>query len=154
MGSPVQVGEGEQKIQPLKQFRGFFYTFTINIIEITNIKSAMKFKIEDIISFLKSRQGAPIDGLLLRITDSDEVEVDGWSSFKNPDFLPKATALLELQEIKQQFSEIREAFPDLDKFIANKNVFYVLCISDSGKVSFEICREINGNVNWSVELKW
>jgi hypothetical protein len=77
--------------------------------------------------------------------------VSGWVGSFELKNISKTRALNELTETKQLFSKILAVSTDLKKFIENRNVEYLLCYN-YGMGSIELCRERNGNIEWTTEL--
>ncbi len=113
----------------------------------------MENRIKIALDFLKDGQSFTVENLRLRMSDSKLLTVTGWSRYINFLNLTKANSLIELAEIKNIFSDLIASSDDLKRFIIGKSLEYVLCYDDGGKVSIEICSEIDEVVNWKIELK-
>ena len=77
--------------------------------------------------------------------------VSGWVESYELKSITKNIALNELSETKQLFSKMLAVSPDLKKFIEDRNVEYSLCYN-YGMGSLELCREKNGNIEWTTEI--
>ncbi|MGQ7947576.1 hypothetical protein [Flavobacterium sp. WC2509] len=77
--------------------------------------------------------------------------VSGWVENHELKNISKKRVLNELSETKQLFSKMLAVSTDLKKFIEDRNVEYSLCYN-YGMGSLELCREKNGNIDWTTEL--
>lgn len=113
----------------------------------------MENRIKIALEFLKDGQSFTVEDLRLGLGNSNLLTVTGWSQYLNFANLTKANSLSELTEIKNIFSDMIAASDDLERFIVDKSIEYVLCYDDGGKASIDICSEIDGGVKWKVELR-
>lgn len=112
----------------------------------------MENRIKIALEFLKDGQSFSVGNLRLGMSSSNLLTVIGWSQYLNFSNLTKANSLSELTEIKNIFSDMIAASDDLRRFIVDKSIEYVLCYDDGGKASIDICSEMDGVINWKVEL--
>jgi hypothetical protein len=74
------------------------------------------------------------------------------STIKNSiENLNHETAIKELEEIKVLFLKMVNLSSDLQSFIKNKKIEYSL-IYDYGMGSLDVCSEIDGKLEWHMEL--
>ncbi|SEL98640.1 hypothetical protein [Parapedobacter koreensis] len=112
----------------------------------------MENRIKIALEFLKDGQSFTVGDLRLSMSSSNLLTVAGWSQYLNFSNLTKANSLSELTEIKNIFSDMIAGSDNLKRFVANKSIEYILCYDDGGKASIDICSELDGVVNWKVEL--
>lgn len=112
------------------------------------IESRIKIAME----FLKERQPFTIRDLRLGVEGYDLLTVTGWSKHLNFSSLTKERSLNELTEIKDNFSDMVTLSKELQGFIADKSIEYILCYDDGGKATIEVCAERGGVIKWKIEL--
>jgi hypothetical protein len=113
----------------------------------------MKDKIQLALAFLSEGKSILIDDFRLEIDSSNTLTVTGWSQFLNFANLSKHSCLRELEEIKSIFLRMIDSSAEFEKFMVGKEVEYILCYDDAGKLSIDICSEKNGIIEWRIELK-
>lgn len=78
--------------------------------------------------------------------------VTGWTLCKDLKNLTKHKALIELNETKTLFNKMTSVSSDLTEFIKDRQVQYSLGY-DYGMGGLEICNEMNGQIQWTIELE-
>ena len=113
----------------------------------------MRERIRTALNFLKDGQSFTVGELRLAVEGPKLISVTGWSQLKSFENLNKQRCLDELEEIKGLFHKMMESSQELEGFMKNKSVQFILCFDDYGKVSIGLCSEMNGKVKWEVDLK-
>ena len=113
----------------------------------------MQSRIKAAIEFLKDNQSFLVGDLRLGVSATGDVQVSGWSHYKDFRSLSKAACLEELSEVKQIFSDMLMSSEDLRRFIEDKAIEYCLNFDDYGKASIGICSEKHNHIKWYVDLK-
>ena len=102
------------------------------------------------LEFLKEGKSFTVDDLRLGVDQFNNIEVTGWSLYRNLENLTKAKCLQELAEIKKIFSEMLLYSHPLKSFVAGKEISYFLHFDDGGKAALPICSESNNNISWCI----
>lgn len=104
-------------------------------------------KIHTAISYLAAGQPFRIGDLRLEIIEN-KLSIIGWSKYLFLENITKKVALEEIEEIKLLFEQMKECSLELQKFVNDKIIEYVLYFDDSGKGSIIICSLNAGTLNW------
>ena len=114
-------------------------------------KNELQERVENAIVLLTNGHSFKIGDLTFQ-SRQNYFSVTGWTLKNDLKNITKKTALIELKEIKELFSKMCLASPELTDFIDGKEVEYHLGF-DCGKSSVGICDETNGKIKWITELK-
>ena len=91
-------------------------------------------------------------GDLLITKDKNTVLVTGWTESLHLNVLTKSIAKEELAHIKQDFQKLVSSSDDWKEFVTDKTIQYNLDYDEFGKGGPGICKEVNGKIEWMVEL--
>lgn len=108
-------------------------------------------RIKNAIILLSDGHPFKVGNLTFGCDNQNNFFVSGWVESYELKNISKTRALNELSETKQLFSKMLAVSTDLKKFIEDRNVEYSLCYN-YGMGSLELCREKNGNIEWTTEL--
>lgn len=98
------------------------------------------------------------DGIPLQLGDTTiridhgKFLVTGWVPTINFDNVDRHRVLNELKDLKADFQQLTDLFPELED-IKNRNnleVEYHMAYDDQGKVAIGLCSEMNGGVQWYI----
>lgn len=99
------------------------------------------------------KDGQPFKIGDLSITkDQNTVSVTGWTEILFLNILSKAKAAAELAQIKHDFQKLVSSSADWQDFVSGKTIQYKLDYDEFGKGGPGICKEINGQIEWLVDL--
>lgn len=100
------------------------------------------------------REGKSFDvGDIRLIPTNNSIEVIGWSNYYSFDFLNKAKAKEELEDVKEIFETLTRDWEDLAKFVQNKSIKYCLAYVAGQGAGIPICVEENGKLKWETKLQ-
>lgn len=108
-------------------------------------------RIKDAIILLSDGYPSKVGDLTFVCDNQNNFFISGWVESFELKNISKIRALNELTETKQFFSKMIAVSNDLKMFIENRNIEYSLCYN-YGMGSLELCRERNGNIEWTIEL--
>jgi hypothetical protein len=114
----------------------------------------MKLNLERIkiaVEFLRDGQSFTVGSLRFGVVDKF-IFVTGWSNHYRLEMINKQTAIKELDNVKNEFTEMKENSTELGAFLGDKEVKFNLAFN-YGMGSVPICYEYNGSVFWEIELK-
>lgn len=109
-------------------------------------------RIKNAIILLSDGHSFKVGDLTFGCDNLNNFLVSGWVESFELKNISKTRALNELTETKQLFLKMLAASNDLKKFIENRNIEYSLCYN-YGMGILELCRERNGIIEWTTELK-
>ena len=108
-------------------------------------------RIKNAIILLQDGHSFKVGDLTFGCDNKNNFFVSGWLESYDLKNISKTRALNELNEIKELFSRMLLASPDLRKFINGRNFEYSVS-HNYGMGTLELCRENNGNIEWTTEL--
>ena len=109
-------------------------------------------RIKTAIEFMKEGKSFLVGDLRFGTSELNEVKISGWSNYVNLRNIDRNIALKELMGIKSQFLASIESSPELETFIKDKVIEYVLFLDDYGKGSIQLVSEKNGIIKWTSVL--
>jgi hypothetical protein len=108
-------------------------------------------RIKNAIILLQDGHSFKVGDLTFGSDNKNNFFVSGWAESYDLKNISKTRALNELNETKELFSKMLSASPDLRKFIKDRNLEYSISYN-YGMGSLELCKEKNGNIEWTTEL--
>jgi hypothetical protein len=109
-------------------------------------------RIKNAIILLKEGHPLNVGELTFGSKDNNHFSISGWSIKNNLEDITRDSVLKELNEIKELFSKMVRVSTELSDFIKGKQIEYYLGY-DYGMGSIGICKEINGQIKWEIDLK-
>jgi hypothetical protein len=110
-------------------------------------------RIENAVLLLLNGHGLKVNELTLRSKDQFTLTVTGWTNYNHIGNITEQIALSELEQTKNSFSEMLNLSKSLMDFTKKRQVEYYLSYDDSGKCSIPICKEMNGELEWKIQLR-
>ncbi len=107
-------------------------------------------RLKTTLEFLKDNQGFKIENLYLSCKNN-VIRVNGFTNYGSTEFMNKKIALEELQNVKDEFCDLKTSLAEFKDFVADKQIIYSLSLDD-GKGAFGICEELNNFLKWIVEI--
>jgi hypothetical protein len=94
-----------------------------------------------------------LDDMTIRTTDSGKLLVTGWTSTIHFENITRGRILMELDDLKNSYSELSKSFNELNEIVSNNNltIEYHMAYDDAGKVAIGLCSEIEGKLNWDID---
>lgn len=111
----------------------------------------LKNRIRNAVVILKNNNSFKVGDLTFRAYGKDSFSVTGWTIKDEIKSLTKQDALNELSEIKSLFERMKRVSTELSEFIKHRQVEFNLGY-DYGMGGIGICSEIDGQINWEIEL--
>jgi hypothetical protein len=109
-------------------------------------------RLKEAVVVLKGGGTIKVGDVRFGVYGDNELTVTGWTRYNSLENLTRTTALSELAEIKDIFTEMLNASPELTDFAKTKEVGYYLG-QDYGQGAIGICKEISGRLVWEIKLK-
>jgi hypothetical protein len=109
-------------------------------------------RIESAIILLEDGHPFKVGDLTFGCINENNFSVTGWTLCNDLKNLTKHKALIELNETKILFNQMKSVSPALTNFIKDRQIQYSLGF-DYGMGAIEICSETNGNIKWTTELE-
>ena len=116
------------------------------------IEEELHNRIKSAILLLKDGHRFKVGDLTFGCSNDKNFSVTGWTLCNDLKKLTKHKALIELNETKLLFNQMKSVSPELNNFIKDRQIQYSLGF-DYGMSGLEICIEINGNIIWTTELE-
>jgi len=116
------------------------------------IEEELHNRIKSAIFLLKDGHRFKVGDLTFGCSNDNNFSVTGWTLCNDLKKLTKHKALIELNEAKLLFNQMKSVSPELNNFIKDRQIQYSLGF-DYGMGGLEICIEINGNIIWTAELE-
>lgn len=112
----------------------------------------LKHRLKNTILLLADGHTLKVGDLTFGCKDENHFSVTGWTIKNDLTNVTKHSAINELAEIKRLFTEMTIASNELAEFIKNRQIEYCLGY-DYAIGAIGICKEINGQIIWEVDLK-
>jgi hypothetical protein len=112
----------------------------------------LKHRIKNALILLKDGYSFKVGDLTFSAKDNSHFLVTGWTLRNDLKNITKQTALFELNETKDLFSKMLIVSSELADFIKEREIEFSLGY-DYGMGGLEICREIDGQIEWKTELQ-
>jgi hypothetical protein len=93
-----------------------------------------------------------LDDMTIRATDSGKLLVTGWTSTIHFVNITRERILMELDDLKNSYSELSMSFNELNDIVTNNNltIEYHVAYDEAGKIGIGLCSEIDGKLNWYI----
>lgn len=102
----------------------------------------------------KIADGIPLrlDNCTIRINDNGSLLVTGWTDTIYFENITKEKVIQELNDLKDNFKKLSDAFPDLTTIINSNslNIEFHMQFDDNGKAGVGLCSEVGGQLNWYI----
>ena len=112
----------------------------------------LKHRIKNAISILETGHSFKVGDLTLNSKSKKHLTVTGFTIINELENVTKQTAIKELNETKELFQKMVAVSSELESFIIEKKIKYCLGY-DYGNGGIGICCEVNGEVEWNVEVE-
>jgi hypothetical protein len=116
------------------------------------IEEELHNRIKSAIILLKDGHPFKVGDLTFSSSNDNIFFVTGWTLCNDLKNLTKHKALIELNETKLLFNQMKSVSSELNKFIKGRQIQYSLGF-DNGMGGLEVCIERNGNIIWTTELE-
>jgi hypothetical protein len=113
-------------------------------------KEELQRRIKNAIILLSDEHWMRVGDLIFGCRDKEHFSVIGYTRTIDDRCITRASASIELNEIKVLFAKMLTASKELSEFISNRQIEYSLNI-DYGNGQRQICEEVNGNLKWKIE---
>jgi hypothetical protein len=102
------------------------------------------------LQFLNEGKSFRVNNLRLRVVESNNLEIRGWSQTVNLKNITRLGAIEELTNIKSDFSDMLTVSDQLKDFVKTKTLVFILAFDDSGKVFIDALEERNNIIYWKI----
>ena len=109
-------------------------------------------RIKNAIILLEDGHPFMVGDLTFGCSNNSHFSVTGWTLCNDLKNLTEHKALIELNEMKTLFNKMTSVSSNLREFIKDRQVQFSLGY-DYGKGGLEICNEMNGQIQWTIELE-
>ncbi len=110
-------------------------------------------RIEAAIASVTEGKPFDVDGITMYMEAPGILSVSVYTQCYYLENITKAIALEEIAMLKEKFSSMLGKYPVLSTWVADLQIMHCLAYNDYGRASFPICREMNNQTQWLIELQ-